>query len=199
MGARRRRMRGQTMVEFAMVAPVFFLVVLATIDYGGYFGSRLAVEQAARAGARAATVQLESSFSGSAVTAAISSQHGVAVLTTNADCLWQGTTLDAGQYPPFTFTGSGCVGVWYFDLMNETNGPPALCTQWSVAHSAFGSYSSSGTWTAATPPSGCVTPQEDLVVVGVGYKYNPLTPMPSIAAAALTTYGETQLIEEGTT
>jgi hypothetical protein len=36
-------------------------------------------------------------------------------------------------------------------------------------------------------------------VVGVGYAYKPLTPMPTIAAAALTTYGETQLIEEGST
>jgi hypothetical protein len=49
----------------------------------------------------------------------------------------------------------------------------------------------------ATPPSGCVVPGEDLVVVGVGYKYTPMTPMPTIVSTALTTYAETQLIEEG--
>jgi Flp pilus assembly protein TadG len=191
-------MSGQTMVEFALVAPLFILLVFSTIDFGGYFSSRLSVEEAARAGARAAVVQVYSSYSGSAITGAITAQKGMAALTTTADCIWQGTTLDPGTYPPFTFTGTSCVGIWYFDLMNETSGPPTLCTQWSVAHSAFGSYSGS-TWTAATPPSGCVVPQEDIVVVGVGYQYHPLTPMPTIVSGALTTYGETELMEEGTT
>ncbi len=182
-----------------MVAPLFLLLVFATIDFGGYFGSRLSVEEAARAGARAAVVQVESSYSGSAITKAIAAQQGMASIATTTDCIWQGTTLDTYQYPPFNaLTGTSCVGVWYFDLMNETSGPPALCTQWSVAHSAFGSYSGT-TWTAATPPAGCVVSQEDLVVVGVEYRYKALTPMPTIVSGALTTYGETQLIEEGTT
>ncbi len=188
------------MVEFALVAPLFFLLVLATIDFGAYFASRLGVEELARAGARAAAVQVYSSYSGTAITTAISAQRGLASLTTNNDCFWQGTTLDPNQYPPFQFTGSGCVGIWYFDLMNETTGPPTMCTQWSVKNSAFGTYTgtvSSPVWTAGTPPSGCLVPQEDIVVVGVGYKYTPLTPMPAIASGALITYGETQLLEEG--
>jgi hypothetical protein len=202
MRARRHGTSGQTIVEFALVAPLFFLLVLSTIDFGGYFSSRLSVEQAARAGARVAVVQMESSYSGSAITKAIAAQQGMAAITTTTDCIWQGTTLDTYVYPPFLpRTGTSCVGVWYFDLMNEISGPPALCTQWSVEHSQFGSYSGT-TWTEATgdtPPAGCVVPQEDLVVVGVGYQYKPLTPMPTIVSAALTTYGETQLIEEGTT
>jgi hypothetical protein len=40
-------------------------------------------------------------------------------------------------------------------------------------------------------------PDDDIVVVGVGYHYSPLTPLPTIASNALTTYGETQLLEEG--
>ena len=189
-------MAGQAMVEFAMVAPLFLLLVLATIDFGGYFTSRLGVEEATRAGARAAAVQDYSSYSGTAITRAISAQRGLATLTTNQDCTWQGTTLDPNQYPPFTFSGSGCVGIWYFDLMNESTGPPTLCGQWSVASSAWVWYKSTG-GTQTTQPTGCLVPQEDIVVVGVGYKYSPLTPMPSIASAALTTYGETQLLEEG--
>ena len=155
MRARRRGTSGQTIVEFALVAPLFLLLVFSTIDFGGYFSSRLAVEEAARAGARAAVVQVSSSYSGSAITGAITAQKGMAALTTTVDCIWQGTTLDPDSYPPFKpLTGTSCVGIWYFDLMNETSGPPTLCTEWSVAHSAFGSYSGS-TWTAATPPSGC--------------------------------------------
>jgi Flp pilus assembly protein TadG len=191
------------MVEFAMVAPLFLLLVLATIDFGGYFASRLGVEEAARAGARAASVQVLSTYSGTPITTAISAQRGLSALTTTTDCIWNGTTLDTASYPPFTISGTSasCVGIWYFDLRNEATGPPTLCTQWSVetAHPGFGSWNSSGTtWTAmSTPPSGCVVPGEDLVVVGVGYKYTPMTPMPTIVSTALTTYAETQLIEEG--
>jgi hypothetical protein len=35
---------------------------------------------------------------------------------------------------------------------------------------------------------------DDIVVVGVGYTYSPLTPIPALNG--LNTYGETQLLEE---
>ncbi|MGA8015301.1 MAG: TadE family protein [Candidatus Dormiibacterota bacterium] len=191
----RRRQRGQSMVEFALVAPVFLLVVFATIDYGQYFGARLSVENAARNGARYAVVEPEASYptAGSGIVTAVTSASNDASIPTNTDCLWQGTTLSPTTYPPFTFSGTGCIGIWYFEL--TTNGAPTLCIQWSVVHQAFGSYSGA-TWTASTPGSGCVEPGTDLVVVGVGYQYNPITPMPTIATSALKTYGETQLLEE---
>jgi hypothetical protein len=177
-------------VEFALISPVFLILVFATIDYGGYFGDRLSVENAARVGARVAAVQEESSFSGSSVVSAVTGHEGPAKLPTTTDCTWQGTTLDANEYPPFTFSGSGCIGIWYFDLLAAATGPPTLCDQWSVATQA---------WTTSPPPSGCVVAGEDIVVIGVGYRYTPFTPLPAIASNALTTYGETQLLEEGTT
>jgi hypothetical protein len=182
-----------------MVSPLFLVLVFGTIDFGGYFGSRMSVEEAARAGARVAAVEdVVSTYTGSSIVSAIAAQEGLAKVPSTTDCAWQGTTLDPNVYPPFTFSGSGCIGIWYFDFYSANTGPPTLCTQWSVAHSAFGSYSGS-TWTSGTPPSGCVAapPGEDIVVVGVGYHYNPLTPMPTIITGALTTYGETQLLEEG--
>jgi hypothetical protein len=45
-----------------------------------------------------------------------------------------------------------------------------------------------------TAPAGSY--QGDLIVVGVGYRFSPLTPLPAIASTALITYGETQLLEE---
>lgn len=190
------------MVEFALVAPVFFLVVMATIDYGGYFGDRLAVEEAARAGARVAAVQVQGSYSGDAIVSAIVGQEGPAHLPSGADCSWRGTTLDADAYPPFTFTGSGCIGIWYFGLLDQPNGPPTLCAQWSVQTSSWNTW----TWTNGVPseqtgqsqvPGGCVQPGQDIVVVGVGYHYDAFTPLPAIGSSALDTYGETQLVEEG--
>ena len=32
------------MVEFSLLLPLFLLVILATIDFSGYFGARLSVE-----------------------------------------------------------------------------------------------------------------------------------------------------------
>jgi hypothetical protein len=55
---RHLRRRGQSMVEFAMVAPVLFALIFAGIDFGGYFASRLSVENAARVAVRAAAVEV---------------------------------------------------------------------------------------------------------------------------------------------
>ncbi len=182
-----------------MVAPLFFLLVFGTIDFGGYFGSRLSVEEAARAGARVADVQCNQTgctYSGSAIVNAIVAQEGMVKLPTTVNCTWAGNSLAPSVYPPFTFSGNGCIGIWYFNLYAATTGPPVLCGQWSVASSAWVWYTNGG-GTTTTEPNGCVLPNDDIVVVGVGYRYSPLTPLPTIASNALTTYGETQLLEEG--
>ena len=192
-------------MEFSLVLPLFMIVVLGAIDFGGYFGARLSVENAARAADRIAAVEFQTSFSGPAIVSAVTAQAGDASgLPSSADCLWNGTTLTPTAYPPFTFSGKGCIGIWYFEL--EQAGSPQLCTQWSVANHAFGTYSGT-TWTAAAPGSGCMLEGTNVVVVGVGYQYAPLTPVPFIGSVAtncpsggdngaLCTYGETQLLEE---
>jgi hypothetical protein len=187
------------MVEFSLVLPLFLLVIFATIDFSGYFGARLSVENAARAGARLATTTTLADFTtgtapqtGSGIISTIVGNAADASLPNNADCKWQGTTLAPTQYPPFLWgAGKGCIGIWYFEL--EKVGPPQLCTQFSAVNLAFGTYSGN-TWTASAPATGCVAADSDVVVVGVGYNYSPLTPIPALNG--LTTYGETQLLEE---
>ncbi len=57
MTARRNsRSRGQTAAEFAMAAPVLMLLLLGAIDFGGFFGTRLSVQNAARAGVAYAAI-----------------------------------------------------------------------------------------------------------------------------------------------
>ena len=200
---RRPGARGQTMVEFSLLLPLFLVVILAIVDFSGYFGARLSVENAARAGARLATTTTLAGYTsgtspqtGSGIISTVVGTAAVASVPSNVDCKWQGTTLSPTQYPPFQWanTAKGCIGIWYFEL--EQNGPPQLCTQFSAANHAFGAYSGSGgnTWTAAAPATGCVAANSDVVVVGVGYNYSPLTPIPALNG--LTTYGETQLLEE---
>jgi Flp pilus assembly protein TadG len=61
---RRRSSRGQTVAEFAMVLPVLLLLLFGSIDFGGYFGTRMSVQNAARAGVAYAVVN-PTSWSGS--------------------------------------------------------------------------------------------------------------------------------------
>ncbi len=48
--------RGAVLVEFALVAPLLFLLIFATIDFGWAFGQHLDVRHGAREGARLAAV-----------------------------------------------------------------------------------------------------------------------------------------------
>lgn len=52
----RRRRRGQSMVEFSLVAPVLFLFIFGVIDFGRYYTANSSVLEASRAGSRYAAV-----------------------------------------------------------------------------------------------------------------------------------------------
>jgi Flp pilus assembly protein TadG len=71
----RRRSRGQSLVEFAMVLPIFMLVLSGILDFGFLLYSRMGVINAARDGARAAIMvsdysTLEEVARGAAISAA---------------------------------------------------------------------------------------------------------------------------------
>jgi hypothetical protein len=55
-GARRRRSRGQALVEFAIVAPMFFLVLFAVVEAGRFMLYYETLNNATREGARYAIV-----------------------------------------------------------------------------------------------------------------------------------------------
>jgi Flp pilus assembly protein TadG len=68
-----RAERGQTAVEFALVAPVLILLLLAVVQMGIAFNNYLAVTDAARAGARKAIVARLAGLTSSDVTQAVTS------------------------------------------------------------------------------------------------------------------------------
>lgn len=85
---RRRRTRGQSMVEFALVVPVFLLILCGIMDFGFILYSRMNVINAAREGARAATLMAGESvgaIAGRAEAVADASSGGIGV-TTNVSC-----------------------------------------------------------------------------------------------------------------
>ena len=55
-GPSRRHARGQALVEFALVAPIFFLVLFSIIEFGRYVYTVQILNDAAREGARYAIV-----------------------------------------------------------------------------------------------------------------------------------------------
>lgn len=73
-GSRRRRTRGQSLVEFALVLPVFLVILCGLMDMGFLLYSRMTVINAAREGARVATTMTEESTG--AIRSAIAGQVG---------------------------------------------------------------------------------------------------------------------------
>jgi len=66
-----RSERGQTMVEFALVAPLLLVIVFAVIQFGILYNNYVTITDAARVGARKAAVsRLAASPTGAAVAAA---------------------------------------------------------------------------------------------------------------------------------
>ncbi len=205
-----------------MVFPLFLLVVFATIDYGGYFGSRLSIENAARAAVRYASVQgcpttgagitsagnnacwtNASTPAAGTIEAQVIGNAGDAKVT-NQDCpdsdgVWPPSATDLATLTPDT----GCISIRYYDLNASdqtcTAGPGTcqltLCAVWSATSDELTVES------GYTPGANCLVNASssvaNIVQVLVGYNYRPLTPMPSMLGSVMTTTAaESQLILE---
>jgi Flp pilus assembly protein TadG len=113
-----RRSRGQALVEFAFVAPIFFLLLFAILDFGRYVYYVQILNNAAREGARYAIVHGSGSFtptgpgSDDPTIAAIVKNYATGVVGTGATfaihSIWgdggAGATNDRGQKVKVTIT-----------------------------------------------------------------------------------------------
>lgn len=81
-----RKERGQSMVEFVLVVPIFLLLVFAIVDFGMGIHAWLTITSASREGARLGSVQASSAEIESKVRSTSSSldQSKLTVVTTNA-------------------------------------------------------------------------------------------------------------------
>jgi len=59
---RRARQRGQTVVEFALIAPIVFLLLFVIVDFGIAMDRRIVLQNAVREGARYAAVNGDVGF-----------------------------------------------------------------------------------------------------------------------------------------
>ena len=80
-----REERGQDLVEFALIAPILFLLLFGLMEFGVAIWHYNTLAQAAREGARAALVWAEDYREDMARSAAVGYAQGVGIGVTNAD------------------------------------------------------------------------------------------------------------------
>jgi Flp pilus assembly protein TadG len=117
---RSNRRRGQAMVEFALVIPIFMLVLSGILDFGFALFQKMTVINAARDGARAAIMVSDTStipLVAQTNAVATAAQGGLAVtVSTSTDVLCLLTTVSVTSPP--------ACGNWNkYDLTTNPTGP----------------------------------------------------------------------------
>lgn len=96
---RKLRERGAAALEFALVAPFFFLVVFGGIEIGLMFRSHLALENMSRTAARVASVQRNAPGADQAILENINKQSEILSGDVTKVIIFAAETLDAGLSP----------------------------------------------------------------------------------------------------
>lgn len=146
---RSRRGRGQALVEFALVIPVFLLVLFGLIDVGRFVYLNSTLSQAAREGARLGSV--EASYRGSADPAC--GALGGPVCPANDTALRTDIESAANRM----MTPFGNVGATYMSCVSRSSGTPP-----------------SGNWTDTTCSNHA---PGDVISVRVTASFTPITPL----------------------
>ena len=157
---RRERRRGQSLVEFALVLPVFMFLLFAVVDGGRYVYLNSTLSNAAREAARLGSV--EAYWTGSS-DPSCGASGGPVCPANYAALLAHITTAANRQMAPF-----GSVANIYVSCVGPTGTPP------------------SGTWTS----SSCAAPVPGgYISVRVTYTWRAITPLVSNVMGTITTSG----------
>ena len=165
---RRRWAQGQGLVEFALVLPVFLLLLFGLIDVGRLVYMNSVLSQAAREGARLASV--EASWLGSSDPSC--GTTGGPVCPANLAALRADVTAAANRMvAPF-----GSISTVYISCDPQGSAP-------------------SGNWTTASCASNTPgAPNYDVVSVRVVLTFKPITPIASSIVSTVTTSGSATMV-----
>jgi hypothetical protein len=172
----RDREAGQTLVEFAIVLPVFLLMVFGLIDVGRLVYTNSTLSQAAREGARLAAA--EARWIGSNHPACVDDESGITSARPGAHVC----PVDVAAFKSHVAEA--------VERMTVAVGPIAVvsvsCNDGSVSDPA-----PSGAWTEASGGNGCqdglgnpVSNEGELVSVRLEYTYDLFTPIVSSIIAS---------------
>lgn len=179
---------GQTLVEFALVLPVFMLVVFGLLDVGRLVYTHYAISQAAREGARRAAT--EAGWVGLSSSACVpdaasigSSNPGAhvcpsdpAVLRANVTSAVNGMTVSLGP-----------VSSVYVSCNAGTEDDPAPSGDWTASSGSDGNGCQNDSGAAVGASGG-------LVSVRVEYTYQPITPVVGALLGAVPLSGSATMV-----
>jgi Flp pilus assembly protein TadG len=166
-----RSRRGQAMVEFAAVLLPILLIVVGIIQFGLLLNANVTITNAAREGARAATIYVYSTEPGATRTT-----NDVARCSDARTAATQAFGLLSTSAPNFTGSGSCSAGT---DLNGDglqdrwVNGDltVSICGQMASASAPCPNSSDSASYCTQTEPEGC------LVRVEVTYRSDIIVPL----------------------
>jgi Flp pilus assembly protein TadG len=116
MGRRGGRSRGQSLVEFALVLPIFLVLVMAVFDLGLSVFAYNSITNAAREGARLAIVNQDTAKVSLRATSQAAVARSMTVVINYYQPKSDGTpdTSKACPYPSTTYISVGCLAVVTF-------------------------------------------------------------------------------------
>lgn len=174
---------GQGVVEFALVVPVFLLVLLGILEFGFVFNHNVTLEYATREGARGGAAMADGSVKdaqcgGSSLTAA--NVDPLVMAAVQRVVASPGSMVDMPQISQvriyevrFDGTITGLGNVWRYRPGNPSN--PAIPCQSPTQRLDF--YEASSTWPAASRTTGAAP---DSIGVSITYTYQFRTPLGGI-------------------
>ncbi len=172
--ARHEGARGQGLVEFAMLVPLFMLLLLGLLEFGFVFDQTMTISYATREGARSASAFA----SGNTTTLPCADVDKNIVAAVQRVLAADGSRVDLARVSEIRiyraqangtpYTGTGNNNIWSYD----DNGGP------TVDGAALDFSFASGTWSACTRDSSWtngVAP--DSIGVSIQYSYPFVTPL----------------------
>jgi Flp pilus assembly protein TadG len=162
----RRRTRGQSMVEFALVLPLLLAIIVGMIDFGFFTELNASIANAARSGARFAAIH-PTAWDWNTPPAANTIEGQIRAYSNNA-----GITNDNAHIS--------------IDYYNITGAAAVHCGNYDQVSHAFSPAANQAT---------CVVPGA-LIKVTVTYDYNPLTPIPILWGQTVHITEVSSLLEE---
>jgi Flp pilus assembly protein TadG len=169
MPQRRRSRRGQALVEFALVLPIFLVMLFAVVDGGRFVYMNSVLSSAAREGARVGSV--EASWLGSADPSC--GQTGGPTCPANVAQL-KADVLNAANRMVTPF--ANIVSAQVYVSCDQQGSEPT------------------GNWTAGTACTSTTGAYNNVISVRVALTYQPLTPVLSTVIGSRTIYGSASMV-----
>jgi Flp pilus assembly protein TadG len=181
LSARRRRTRGQSLVEFALVFPLFILLVMSVIEFSFAFNANLALAFASRDAALVAAEAGDSLGSDCVIIQAVINDVGApadANQITSIEIYW------SDQNGNYKNGNSSLSNVWNHNSVTTTCNYPDGSSITIPYQRATNGYDEASRCNIVAGCGGSHTPSVDTIGVRVAYQYTWKTPIRGLVGLA---------------